>query len=51
MMQTLLPFFQRWTRVPDDYQTLCEQAFQEMQQPDFRATWRLLTVWGNPLPR
>jgi ubiquinone/menaquinone biosynthesis C-methylase UbiE len=47
MMRTLLPFFQKWTRVPDDYQALCQQAFHEMQQPDFVATMHLLTAWGT----
>ena len=45
--RTLLPFFQKWTRVPDDYQEICEQAKHEMQQSDFVATWRLLTAWGT----
>lgn len=47
MMRTLLPFFQRWTRVPDDYQELCQQAFHEMQQSDFVATMHLLTAWAT----
>jgi hypothetical protein len=37
-----LSFYQKWTRVPDDYQ----QALKEMQVPDFVATWTWLTVWG-----
>jgi ubiquinone/menaquinone biosynthesis C-methylase UbiE len=41
-----LPFFQKWTRVPDDYEEICQQAQEEMQQPDFEATVLLLTVWG-----
>jgi hypothetical protein len=42
----LLPFFQKWTRVPSDYEEIYQQALKEMQQPDFVATWTLLTVWG-----
>jgi ubiquinone/menaquinone biosynthesis C-methylase UbiE len=42
-----LSFFQRWTRVPDDYEEICQQAKQEMQQPGFVATVTLLTVWGT----
>jgi len=42
-----LPFFQRWTRVPTDYQDIYQQALKEMQQPDFVATWRLITAWGT----
>ena len=47
MLHTLLPFFRKWARVHDDYQTLCQQAFHEMQQPDFIATMHLLTAWGT----
>ena len=47
MTRTLLPFFQKWTHLPDDYQELCQQAFHEMQQPDFVATMHLLTAWGT----
>jgi len=31
----------------DDYETIYQQALTEMQLPDFVATWRLLTAWGN----
>jgi ubiquinone/menaquinone biosynthesis C-methylase UbiE len=44
--QTLLPFLRKWTHVPEDYETLCQQVLSEIQQPDFVATWRLLTAWG-----
>jgi ubiquinone/menaquinone biosynthesis C-methylase UbiE len=42
-----LPFFQKWTRVPRDYQEIYQQALKEMQQPDFMATGTLLTAWGT----
>jgi len=45
--RTILPFLRKWTRVPDDYETLYQQMLSEMQQPDFVATWGLLTAWGN----
>ncbi len=45
--ETLLPFIRKWTRLPEDYQTLRQQVLSDMQQPDFVATWRLLTAWGN----
>ena len=45
--RTFLPFFRKWTQVPDNYESLYQQALQEMQQPDFVATWRLVTCWGN----
>jgi ubiquinone/menaquinone biosynthesis C-methylase UbiE len=45
--RVLLPFFQKWTRVPSDYQEIYQQAKKEMQQPDFVATWTFLTAWGT----
>ena len=42
-----LPFFQKWTRVPRDYEEICEIALKEMQEPDFVATATLLTAWGT----
>jgi ubiquinone/menaquinone biosynthesis C-methylase UbiE len=42
-----LPFLQRWTKVPDDYQDMCEQALKEMRASGFVATWTLLTIWGT----
>jgi ubiquinone/menaquinone biosynthesis C-methylase UbiE len=47
LFRMFLPFFQKWTRVPDDYQEICEQSKHEMQHPDFVATWRFLTFWGT----
>lgn len=44
--RTLLPFMRKWTRVPDDHEAIYQQMLNEMQQPDFVATWRLLTAWG-----
>lgn len=41
-----LPFFQKWTRVPNDYQEIYRQALKEMKDPHFLATWHLRTVWG-----
>lgn len=45
--RTIVPFLRKWSRVPEDYETTYQQALVEMQQPDFVATWTLLTVWGN----
>lgn len=45
----ILPFFQKWTRVPSDYEEIYQQALKEMQEPGFVATWRWLTVWGTRL--
>jgi ubiquinone/menaquinone biosynthesis C-methylase UbiE len=46
MFRVALPFFNKWTRVPDDYQEIYQQALNEMQQPNFEATYTLLTAWG-----
>ena len=49
LYQTLLPFFRKWAQVPDNYQELYQQTLYDIQQPDFVATLRVLTVWGiNP---
>jgi len=43
----LLPFFQKWTRVPSNYEEIYQQALKEMQQPDFIATWTWITACGT----
>jgi ubiquinone/menaquinone biosynthesis C-methylase UbiE len=40
------PFLRKWTDVPDNYEDIYQQMLHEMQQPDFVAISRLLTVWG-----
>ena len=45
--QNFLPFLRKWTRLPEDYETLDQQMLQDMQQPDYCATWNFLTVWGT----
>ncbi|HLZ57529.1 MAG TPA: methyltransferase domain-containing protein [Ktedonosporobacter sp.] len=47
LFRTALPFYRKWTRVPDDYETLYQQVLSEMQQPDFVANVHLLTAWGT----
>jgi len=42
-----LPFFQQWTRLPDDYEEIYQQALLDMQATGFVATSKLLTVWGT----
>ena len=46
-MKTGRPFLQKWGGIPADYDAICEQAAQEMQQPDFRVIWNILTAWGT----
>lgn len=48
VFRNVLPFLQKWTQVPEDYEELYQQMLQEMQQPDFAATLDLLTAWGHP---
>lgn len=45
--RTMLPFLRKWTRVPDNYDQIYQQALADMQQPDFRANGQLVTVWGK----
>src|SRR5260370_36591684 len=47
LFQTVHPFIQKWGCASQDYEVIYRQALKEMQQPDFHATWNLLTAWGN----
>ena len=47
IFRTIVPFLRKWSQVPNDYEAIYQQALAEMQQPDFVATWDLLTAWGN----
>jgi ubiquinone/menaquinone biosynthesis C-methylase UbiE len=47
--RNLVPFIRKWTRIPDDYQTIYQQALTEMQQPDFVGRMGMLTAWGTSL--
>lgn len=49
--RTLAPFLHKWIRVPENYEQIYQQMLSEMQQPDFVATWNLLTAWGHPSPK
>jgi ubiquinone/menaquinone biosynthesis C-methylase UbiE len=40
------PFLKRWGGLPKDYDLIMQQALEDMPQPDFWATWNLLTAWG-----
>jgi ubiquinone/menaquinone biosynthesis C-methylase UbiE len=43
----IIPFMQKWLRLPEDFVQLAQQAISDTQQPDFLATWKLVTVWGT----
>ena len=45
--QMASPFLHKWTRVPENYEEILQQAMNEQMQPDFVASWHLLTAWGN----
>jgi ubiquinone/menaquinone biosynthesis C-methylase UbiE len=46
LFRTVVPFLQKWTQMPADYEIVYQHMLREMQEPDFVATWELLTVWG-----
>ena len=43
--RVLQPFLAKWGELPSNYDTLYQQALEEMQQPAFSATAELLTAW------
>jgi ubiquinone/menaquinone biosynthesis C-methylase UbiE len=47
LYRTVVPFLRKWTRIPDDYQTIYQQMLSEMQQPDFVTTFPFITSWGT----
>ena len=47
LFRTALPFLEKWTRIPDDYEAIYQQALADMQAPDFVVTWDVLTAWGT----
>jgi ubiquinone/menaquinone biosynthesis C-methylase UbiE len=50
--QTIRPFLQRYGCLPQDYNALCQQAHQDMQQPDFVARTAYHTFYAtNPALR
>jgi hypothetical protein len=46
-VQTIHPFLQRYGCLPPDYDALCQQATQDMQQPDFVARTAYHTFWAT----
>jgi ubiquinone/menaquinone biosynthesis C-methylase UbiE len=49
MFRTLRPFLYRYGCLPDTYEAICQQATEDMRQPDFVATGHLYTMWAtNP---
>jgi ubiquinone/menaquinone biosynthesis C-methylase UbiE len=49
LFRTVVPFLQKWTQVPKNYDQLYQQAVKDMDQPDYTAEWEIVTAWGtNP---
>lgn len=46
IFQTLRPFIHKWGCAGETYDSLYRQMLQEMHQPDFHGTWKMLTAWG-----
>ncbi len=46
VLRTLRPFLQKWGCMSEDFDAIRQQALEEIQRPDFCATWHLLTAWG-----
>jgi len=46
LFRTIVPFLQKWTRFPDQYEEIYQQALHDMQQPDFTFHSRIITLWG-----
>ena len=52
VLRTLRPFLQKWGGISKDYNAIHHQVLEEIQGPDFCATWHLLTAWGiKPRPK
>jgi len=51
VFRTIVPFLHKWSRVPDNYETLYQQMLSDIQQPDFATSWSVLTAWGTRAPK
>jgi ubiquinone/menaquinone biosynthesis C-methylase UbiE len=51
VFRTCLPFLHKWTRVPDNYESLYQQALRDLEQPGCVSTLDVLTVWGERASR
>jgi ubiquinone/menaquinone biosynthesis C-methylase UbiE len=45
--RNVVPFLRKWTKVPENYDQMYQQAITDIQQPDSVGTWGLLTAWGK----
>lgn len=44
LFQVALPFYRKWTQVPDNYQDVYQRMLDDMHHKDFEATWPIETV-------
>ena len=51
VFRTCFPFLHKWTRVPDTYEALYQQALTDLEQPGYVSTLDVLTVWGERVSR
>jgi ubiquinone/menaquinone biosynthesis C-methylase UbiE len=47
LFQSLRPFIQKWGCAPEDYDDVYNRALNEIQSPDFCATWQFVCAWGT----
>ena len=45
--RTAIPFLQKWDCLPNNPEQLCQEMVLAMQQPDYVASWSMLTAWGQ----
>ncbi len=46
LFQTLRPFIQKWGCAPEEYDTIYNQALDEIRQTSFCTTWEFVCAWG-----
>ena len=47
MFKTSQPFIQKWGCAGKNYDTIYQHMLNDMQRPDFHATWQVVTIWGR----
>lgn len=47
LFRTIVPFLQKWSKVPENYDQIYQQGLKEMDQPDYTVEWEMLTAWGT----
>lgn len=46
-LRTIIPFLRKWGCLADDYNTYYQEMLEAMQQPEYMASWSLITAWGT----